>query len=153
MPRKNLKKRGPRTTVRVKPRRLFKTKGVSKFVADVWDHKETLRHNFKVLGYSEDANKLQAGISERLSDTPAILVDLEEVQAVAQARLKPESNTKRPLHFISDDEMGYLKALVGKYGSDYVKMARDIKLNNMQHTAKHLETRIARMNSFLTSEK
>lgn len=40
--------------------------------------------------------------------------------------------------------MKYIEKLVGKHGDDYTTMARDIKLNVRQLTAKNLEKMAAR---------
>ena len=37
-----------------------------------------------------------------------------------------------------------LEQLIGKYGTDYGAMARDIKLNSMQHTSRVLRRKIER---------
>ena len=42
--------------------------------------------------------------------------------------------------------------LVLKYNDNYTAMFRDLKLNNLQHSAQHLETRCKRLANFLTSK-
>jgi hypothetical protein len=41
---------------------------------------------------------------------------------------------------------------VSKYGANYTAMFRDMRLNNLQHSAQHLETRCKRLANLLQSK-
>jgi len=40
---------------------------------------------------------------------------------------------------VSVENQDYMVKLFAKYGNDYTRMSRDMKLNNMQHTVKQLQ--------------
>lgn len=58
-----------------------------------------------------------------------------------------ESHNPAPkmVRYQSEREREWLDALVGKYGDDYGRMARDAKLNPMQQTARDIAKRIKKL--------
>jgi nucleolar protein 16 len=70
---------------------------------------------------------------EQPREKNAIIRQLEE-QAASGAERKERKQ--------SDREKEWLQRLVGKYGDDYGKMSRDIKLNPMQQTESDIKRRV-----------
>lgn len=60
---------------------------------------------------------------------------LEEQASRAMTKYKPKQ---------SDGERGFVQELVEKYGDDYAKMARDIKINYMQRSEGDIKRRVRR---------
>lgn len=61
------------------------------------------------------------------------------VLALEQHSLRPEKKYKRKQ---SEGERAFIEELVEKYGDDYEKMARDVKINYMQRSAGDLKRRV-----------
>lgn len=74
-------------------------------------------------------------------DGEKLISVLERVAAEEQA-VRKSAPKKRPL---SEDEQNYMQALVQKHGSNFVAMAKDLKLNNLQYTPKQLEALYERL--------
>jgi nucleolar protein 16 len=61
-------------------------------------------------------------------------------QLEEQALMVPEKKERKQ----SDREREWIERLVGKYGDDYGKMARDMKLNPMQQTSADIKRRVGK---------
>mmetsp|Transcript_45535 Transcript_45535/g.114573 ORF Transcript_45535/g.114573 Transcript_45535/m.114573 type:complete len:195 (+) Transcript_45535:100-684(+) len=90
-----------------------------------WDKNRTLKQNFRAMGLASDANSV---VREGAPSAPKPMIDLK----VPIAKPKPPPKLTR-------NEQWYCRDLIRKYGDDYLAMARDIKLNNYQHTPKKLK--------------
>ena len=75
------------------------------------------------------------GIRENGNETEVVK------ELIAEARNPVEKKPRYP----SEREKEWLERLVGKYGDDYERMARDMKLNPMQQTAGDLKKRIQKL--------
>ncbi|KAL0253060.1 hypothetical protein SLS55_010510 [Diplodia seriata] len=64
----------------------------------------------------------------------AVVRQLEELAASGGKRKAPRKQSER--------EVEWIERLVGKYGDDYGKMSRDMKLNPMQQTAADIKKRV-----------
>ncbi|KAJ4305546.1 Nucleolar protein 16 [Kalmusia sp. IMI 367209] len=84
-----------------------------------------------------------AMVPQDRSDNPVIR-QLEEA-ARNGARKAPRSQSQR--------EIEWLERLVDKYGDDYGKMARDMKLNPMQQTAADIRKRVKKWNDSKGKER
>ena len=82
----------------------------------------------KFEGFGEDAGKQEKPQNE-------IVRKLEE--QAASGREKKERKQ-------SDREKEWIERLVGRYGDNYAKMARDMKLNPMQQTEADIKRRVAK---------
>jgi hypothetical protein len=115
-----------------------------------WDPKRTAIENAALRGVVRDPNaptSLQQARAVRLTSLSRDEV-LEMVDGVAPPLLLgtlAERNSKRGEFFMKQDEVDYLGLLVSKYGANYVAMSRDMKVNYLQHSAAHLETRCTRL--------
>lgn len=70
------------------------------------------------------------------------LISVLERVAAEEASARKSAPKKRPLN---EDETNYMQALVKKHGSNFVAMAKDLKLNNLQYTPKQLEALYERL--------
>uniref|UniRef100_A0A7S2TH00 Nucleolar protein 16 n=1 Tax=Lotharella oceanica TaxID=641309 RepID=A0A7S2TH00_9EUKA len=109
-----------------------------------WNPKETLRQNYKRLGLAataDDAIKAarEARDGKSGDQTGVITQELTRIQNLPE---KPKYEIKT----MAVDEQRRLLRLMKKHGEDYKKMARDIKINVYQQTAKQLQNRIAIFN-------
>lgn len=117
-----------------------------------WDAKKTTTQNYEALGLTgkvndpDDVRKHAPGLLAGALGIKVEWVDLPEVEEIRSKLQETARNPLRPADFVSEDECGYLQALLARHGEgNFVKMARDIKGNWKQHSAEHLETRIGRM--------
>lgn len=128
MPRKNLKKRGHKVTRRPQLQR-FKRVFQSADIAAKWQVDLTLRQNMKILGLAADINAeaaIKPHAAARLGIAGATFVDLDEVQALAQA-LVPVEAPRKPADWLPAEEVAYLRRLtekcVGPWGSREARAA------------------------------
>ena len=115
MPRKNLKKRGHKVTRRPQLQR-FKRVFQSADIAAKWQVDLTLRQNMKILGLAADINAeaaIKPHAAARLGIAGATFVDLDEVQALAQA-LVPVEAPRKPADWLPAEEVAYLRRLTEK---------------------------------------
>ncbi len=79
------------------------------------------------------ANK-EGGKSKEASACKAI-----ELYDIPDSDTLPKSGLSQRMLPVSIENQEYIVKLFQKYGDDYGKMARDIKLNNMQHNTNQLK--------------
>ena len=112
-----------------------------------YDEKATQFSNYQRLGLLYDANQLGA-VKDRITGFKPRVKG-----AVAEAA---PSNVKHQLEIEMPEELKTYRAvpagersvllkLLAKHGEDYSAMARDMRINTLQHTAAHLRHRIAKM--------
>jgi len=79
-------------------------------------------------------------LTEAVIDETGIIDEIEreeeEEKTTVIDDLFPLPTKKKKMKNLSQQEIMYWKKLIGKYKDDYKAMARDIKLNNYQHTPK-----------------
>ena len=111
--------------------------------------------NYQRLGLLADPNQIQA-VHDRITGFKP-RVKVPGAAEAAASSVEPSSEP-HPLELEMPEalktvrkvplgERQVLLKLVAKHGDDYAAMARDMKLNAMQHTAAHLRRRIAKMGS------
>jgi transcriptional antiterminator Rof (Rho-off) len=116
----------------------------------------SMRNGYENVGIGFDPNASVANNAAKLSSTGAIPtlaelrskdIDAAEMQVPADPEMAdwkevmeiPEIKPKGRNVFLAPMERAYWRKLVLKYGDDYAAMARDIKLNNYQHTQRVCE--------------
>mmetsp|Transcript_25521 Transcript_25521/g.31367 ORF Transcript_25521/g.31367 Transcript_25521/m.31367 type:complete len:187 (+) Transcript_25521:88-648(+) len=146
-----------------------------------WNSKRTLRGNYAALGLASTPNdplvQRKNGILEKMniheilneqrkrkeeekstansqaeSSEPKLAdewKDLDSDRALSGYRLTAE---RRPDHWMSDEEMRYMKPLIAKYRDDYTKMFRDIKLNSLQKTRTWIENKAIQYSLFTANQ-
>mmetsp|Transcript_22869 Transcript_22869/g.58157 ORF Transcript_22869/g.58157 Transcript_22869/m.58157 type:complete len:213 (-) Transcript_22869:412-1050(-) len=124
-----------------------------------YDQKQTQFANYARLGLAADANQIGAvkesitGFKPRVKVPKASAKQLEAAAAAAAA-----ANGAHPLELevpeglktirqVPDGERQVLLKLQAVHGTDYAAMARNMRLNPMQHTAAWLRKRIAKLQS------
>jgi len=97
-------------------------------IQKLWEEHKTIRENTEKLGISLLANPSikYDTVGEQPSKGKTELVSLLEGRAA-------RGEASRPNH-LPDGEKLVLCKLIEKYGTDYRKMARDMRLNSRQHT-------------------
>jgi hypothetical protein len=130
---------------RIKPNKLSKGLSNNPLVQKNWDRTATLKQNYAKLGIQASVNSLSTLPYEVTSSKEAAMVLDTEFKA-------PESltrNSNRDKFFVDENERAYLEQLIERFGRDYKAMERDIlKLNYLQKSAQHLETRIKRLREY-----
>ena len=63
---------------------------------------------------------------------------------IPESDLMTVDNAARPTPPMSLEQQQYISKCIAKYGDDYTTMAKDIKLNNMQHNENQLRKIAAR---------
>ena len=131
---------------RSKPNKLIKGVGISDSLTRLaWDKKATLNQNYAKMGIQASVNSSSTLPYEVTSSSEAAMVLDTEFKA-------PESltrNSNRDKFFVDENERAYLENLIERFGRDYKAMERDIlKLNYLQKSAQHLETRVKRLREY-----
>lgn len=95
---------------------------------------------------------IQASVNSS-STLPYEVTSSSEAAMVLDTEFKaPESltrNSNRDKFFVDENERAYLENLIERFGRDYKAMERDIlKLNYLQKSAQHLETRVKRLREY-----
>ncbi len=118
---------------------------------------ETQFANYARLGLLADANQIGAVRGGKGGRTTGFKPRVKDPQAVAAAaaadaggsaphhreiEMPPALKTIRKL---PEGERTVLRKLIARHGDDFAAMARDAKLNALQHTAAHLRRRVAKM--------
>ena len=146
MPRasKNNRRKGPKVTRRVNTHRMKRIFGDDS-VRQQWDVTKTPSMNYAAMALTKNANttELLEEAFKSVKGGPATFVDVDEIRSLSAATVPKE--IRRPPHWMSDEECFYLTRCSQLHGDNYRKMARDLKTNYMQHSAEHLETRMARL--------
>jgi hypothetical protein len=130
---------------RIKPNKLSKGLSNNPLVQKNWDRTATLKQNYAKLGIQASVNSLSTLPYEVTSSKEAAMVlDTEFKAPVSLTR-----NSNRDKFFVDENERAYLEQLIERFGRDYKAMERDIlKLNYLQKSAQHLETRIKRLREY-----
>lgn len=105
---------------------------VVNFIKENWDDKKSLNANYSKIGISTDPNK---AVNNNPVNEEVFNQELEYLKTQLEAF--EEEKVKRV--FFAKKERKYWARLIEKYGDDYKAMAKDIKLNNYQHTKKKCE--------------
>jgi len=133
---------------KLKSNKLIKNKGFGNLdpkLRDQWDKKQSLLQNYERLGITASINSSSLLPFEvKTSNEAAMVLDTEFKV--------PESITRNDLrekNFIDEQEREYLEKLIERFGRDYKAMERDVlKLNYLQKSGQHLETRIKRLRAY-----
>lgn len=129
-------------------------------VRQAWDPSKTMKQNYESMGLVSNPNYLKhaherteptentdAGLKATGPATnPVTFMDASTVPSLRDqlsANLPGESH--RGEHFMTELEIVYLEPLIRRHGDNYRKMARDLKLNFKQHSAKKLQRRCERL--------
>mmetsp|Transcript_1653 Transcript_1653/g.5874 ORF Transcript_1653/g.5874 Transcript_1653/m.5874 type:complete len:200 (+) Transcript_1653:38-637(+) len=112
-------------TIRRKVKKMRRLNYHDQQVAASWDLKRTLRQNYAAIGLRSDPN---AWNDEQDLEVP------EDAPELVPPKEKPKRAPR-----LTHGEVTYFAALIDKYGDDYRKMSRDIKLNYYQHSKGQLK--------------
>jgi hypothetical protein len=115
---------------------LKKVRGLGASAAKVWEAKRTVREVYAKVGLSTGLS-LHDGVESRKEE----MVEQEEKQ-IPWLEIEPPKEAV-PLHrHLPQGEVRFCRDLYEKYGTDYSRMERDLKLNAYQQTRKDLKRRI-----------
>lgn len=121
--------------------------------ADLWDSKETLRNNYASLGVVANVNSKES-VSESKSRS---MIESQEISEEGQRLLEVyEQLSSQPAvqyKAMMQGERDFCAQCISKYDMDFEKMARDRKLNVMQHTANQIEKKITLYKNFLARDQ
>jgi len=98
-----------------------------------WDNKKNARENLEAIGLVAQVNKRVGK-----KDAKAKVDNMDSVVVQQLEQIAANGEKERPQH-LAEGELKVIEKLISKYGTDYRKMCKDIKLNTMQHTAKVLK--------------
>lgn len=140
--------------VSVKPKNKKKTPRSERFQNSSleYDSKATQFANYQRLGLMADANQIGAkhdtvrvtGFNPRVKGARSSSADLADDQAPHPLELECPEGLK-VIRKVPLGERNVLLKLIAAHGDDHGAMARDMRLNQLQHTAAHLRKRIAKM--------
>jgi nucleolar protein 16 len=136
-----------KVSVRPKNRTVPKPK-VFQHSALEYDHKATQYDNYAQLGLLYDANQIGVVRDKITGFKPRVKVPESKVPTGSDAPHQLEIEMPEGLKTVRkvpEGERSVLLKLMAKHGDDYAAMARDMRLNQYQHTAAHLKRRIAKM--------
>lgn len=87
-----------------------------------------------------DMTPLDLGEGEIFGQLNALFeTERQESSVVKALEEKASVPTMKRVRLLTEDELEYMQRLVAKHGDNTVAMARDLRLNVMQHTPKKLE--------------
>ncbi|KAA8494529.1 Nucleolar protein 16 [Porphyridium purpureum] len=116
--------------------KVFKQHVADATVREAWDNSKNVRENLDAIGLAARANAPLNNKAKASGDAQtAVVARMEELAAVGEK--------EAPRH-PAEGEAQVLEKLIAKHGDDYEAMARDIKINTMQHTSRVLERRVRR---------
>ena len=111
---------------------------------EAWDHSKTLQENYTRLGLVGRLDLNNAAPGQKLEDKERKTDDSTHIFAHVKPEASGVHRLRRRFH-VSKGEADYLRPLIKKYGDDYTKMFRDIKMNYKQYTRNHLRRRCTRL--------
>jgi len=129
-------------------------------VSATFENGKSMRDGYANVGISFDPNQSVSANADRLSSKGVIPTrkELRELNADASEMVVPEDTemdswkevmeipdvkAKGRNVFLAPFERAYWQRLIAKHGDNYAAMARDIKLNNYQHTQRVCEKKCA----------
>ena len=151
--RKNLKRKGAKR-VRQRQKRHDIVKCATTTCRQEWVKGTTMAGNYAKMGLAANVNDISGGANVVLAedgDTHKTKTLGGEWLEQKKAGLMKEAPRRVPF-YMSEEGMAYVKPLIDQYGTDYKKMARDIKLNSMQETPSWLKRKCARYANFIASQ-
>ena len=165
--KKNLKRRGKRVSFKQK----HPLRSVSAYnpIRKDWSGKRTMHENYRMLGLISNPN----AIPVTTGDTTAPKVTLTELTTKRERKTAGSRTSKstfaenfadhdndraltgfrltaerRPPFWMSDEDVRYMQPLVDRYGREYAKMFKDLKLNPLQKTKAWLKKKAVRLENF-----
>lgn len=116
-----------------------------------WDRRKGPASNLASVGLTGSVNKIA-----KSRDKVARAIEIAPLPATTQhkhvlQKLQNEANIpeRKPHLVVHPGERHALETMVKRYGDDWERMARDIKLNYLQWTPRQLERKVERMNAIL----
>ena len=116
-----------------------------------YDEKTTQFANYERLGLMADANQIGANTNKLHVTGFNPRVKGDRIGSAASSSDQPHPlelevpEGLKTVRKVPDGERKVLLALMAAHGESYSAMARDMRLNALQHTAAHLRRRIAKM--------
>jgi hypothetical protein len=110
-------------------------------IRDNWDPKKSPKDNLATLGLCSLPNTKvnnRGIISEESSSTNASCKAIE-LYDIPESDVIPKKTRSQIMLPVSIENQQYMAKCFEKYGDDYAKMSKDIKVNNMQHTENQLK--------------
>lgn len=116
-----------------------------------WDHRKSPASNLASVGLTGSVNKIaksrdKIGRTIEIAPIPTSVPHNHVLQKLQDEANKPE---REPNNVVHPGERLALEKMVKRYGDDWEKMARDIKLNYLQWTPRQLQRKVERMNAIL----
>mmetsp|Transcript_6747 Transcript_6747/g.9932 ORF Transcript_6747/g.9932 Transcript_6747/m.9932 type:complete len:171 (+) Transcript_6747:143-655(+) len=100
----------------------------------MWDQRRSPAANMETLGLRLSTGKdVLASSSKQSGECKAI-----ELYDIPASDIIPKKTLNQRMLPVSIEDQQYIAKLFKKHGNNYAKMARDIKLNEMQHTGAKL---------------
>lgn len=134
-----------KTSRKPKSRAVPKTSALQNSSLD-YDEKVSQFANYARLGLLYDANQIGA-VKDRITGfKPRVKGAVAEPSSSAQHPLEEEMpEALKTIRRVPPGEVKVLRSLIERHGENFTAMARDMRLNTLQHTAAHLRHRISKM--------
>ena len=120
---------------------------VNKEVRRLYDKKKTPAENLLSFGLVADVNNIKGSNGTEDSKYAAFIGYAEEMPVDKTVFTDANKRSK----ILSDYEKSYIKRNIDVHGNDFEAMWRDIKTNDMQYTAKKMETLCKKYHKLLES--
>ena len=121
----------------------------SKIIKEEWDNSVSVKDNFVNLGIVNDANDISGSVSSRKSEKTAF----DGFAPVSSTMRNSFDDTNPRRKVMSEYDQQYVVRCIEKYGDNYVKMARDIKVNDRQLSEHQLEKMCAKYSKISKERK
>lgn len=124
---------------------------VHKGMRESWDRRQSPANNMARVGLVSSVNSVQksrdmAGRAIEFAQIPTPVQCSEVLKTLEEQASIPE---RPPKQIVRPGERIALQKLTAKYGKDWRKMSRDLRLNYLQWSPEQLERKIGRMHNIL----
>lgn len=122
---------------------------------DTWDRRRSPANNLASVGLTPSVNKVRksrvtVGRTIEVAPLSKPVLHTDVLEKLTDEASVPERAPNRVVH---PGERLALEKMVKRYGDDWERMARDLKLNYLQWTPRQLQRKVERMNTILEGKK
>lgn len=122
---------------------------------DAWDRRRSPANNLSSVGLSPSVNSIRksratTGRTIEVAPLPRVVQHPDVLEKLSDEANLPERPPNRVVH---PGERLALKKMVERYGDDWERMARDLKLNYLQWTPRQLQRKVERMEAILKGKE
>jgi hypothetical protein len=146
------RRRGLKVTRKAPKNKALKVKNAitHRIIKNEWDNTVSVKDNFKSLGLVTDANNIAASATAKGAKKPTAFEGFASVSTTNNCGFD-DINPRRKV--MTEFDQQFMLRCINKHGNDYIKMARDIKINDRQLSEHQLEKMCTKYYESMESNK